>query len=180
MSQIESYERPYHIVLGDDGGDVCSISFEEGPDLPIYMARRQLTALIFTFVQKLPEDDPERAELEKIRRTFHDAQGGDLVFGKIMRWTNKKGTTRVIGILEKGQKYTEAGQPRSVRDPNYKPPKQAEVRRYLTVAERLAENDIEASKDRRPRATPQAKQQSEAERIADKMAKAARKAAEGS
>jgi hypothetical protein len=180
MAQIEPYERPYNIVYGEDGGEQSTVNFEEGPDLPPYKARRMVTAIVFDNIQKLPEDDPEREELEKIRRTFHEASGGDLVFGKVMRWTNKKGKTRFIGIVEKGQDYTTAGQTRSQRDPNYKPPETPSARHYQTAAERMQDADREIrSRGNRPVATPAQVRQSEAERIADKMAKASRQAVEG-
>lgn len=183
MAQIEEYERPYNVVYGEDGGEASMIPGPDdgGVDWPIYKARRVLTAAVFVQLQKLPEGDEEREALENIRRTFHEASGGDLVFGKVMRWVNKHGKTRFIGIVEKGQKYTTAGQPRSVRDPNYKPPQQHGARTYKTAKERLDEADREMRQrhDRRPVATPQQKRETEAERIAAKMAKASLDAAEG-
>lgn len=177
MAQIEPFERPYNIVYGEDGGKQSVVNFEEGPDLPQYKARRMITAILFDNVQKLPQGEPEREDLEKIRRTFHEASGGDLVFGKIMRWINRKGRTRFIGIVEKGQDYTTAGQTRQQRDPNYVAPPREEVRHYTTASERL--QDADRAVRGRPVATGREKRQTEAERIADKMAKASRQAVEG-
>jgi hypothetical protein len=157
--QIEEYERPFNVVYGEDGGDAAVIPGPEGDDFPVWKARRYAVAVIQAQVEKLPEGD-ERDALDKIRREFHLAQTGDLVFGMIRRWMNRNGHKRFIGITPKGTDYRDAGKspvaPASTRhfphQSEFAPPRQA--------------------------SKPKAPAMSEAERIADRMAKAARKAVE--
>lgn len=172
MSQIKDFERPYNVVYGEYGVDEKIVPGPEGPDFPLWKARRMLTALLKSQEEKATDVD-EKETFFHIRRTFHMAAAGDLVFGKIARFKNKAGKGRFIGIVEKGQKHTEAGQSRQQRDPNYVPPK-----RTTTFPHSARDVDM----DRLNRRTPppaMPRRQSEAERIADKMAKASRKAAEG-
>jgi hypothetical protein len=152
--QIEEYERPYRVVFGEDGGDANVIPGPEGPDFPIWRARRWLVAVIQAQVEKLPEGD-ERTALDNIQREFHAAQTGDLVLGMIRRWTNRKGQRRFIGVTPAGTDYRDAGKSPTAESPA----------RYFPDAA-----------PGQPKPKPA---MSEAERIADRMAKAARKAVEG-
>lgn len=169
QKQIEEYERAYNVVYGEVGQPQKIVPGPEGPDFPLWKARRMVTALLKSQEEKATDAD-EREAFFHIRQTFHTAGVGDLVFGKIARFRNKKGKVRFVGIVEKDQDYTEAGKSRRERDPDYEPPKPS------VWAGLSAPTGVSQGRRRLP---PEPPQVSEAERIAGKMAKASREVAEG-
>jgi hypothetical protein len=123
-------------------------------------------ALLHNQIEKTDEG-PEQEELREIRDYFKHAPLGDIVFGRVKKFTNKKGRTRFIGIVKKGGDYRTAGEVPKPHAPSkpflFEPPKMPDQGR------------------RRKHAAPPAapRKPTEAERIADKMAKASHKAATG-
>lgn len=165
MSQIEEYEKPYHVVFGDDGGEAKVIPGPEGPDFPIWRARQMVLAVLTAQLEKT-NDEGEAEEFKKLRSAFRLAQTGEIVFGMIRKFKNRKGKQRFIGITPKGVDYREVG-----------PPKAAPSDKFIPRFDPTLMTGVPPKKAQ-PR-KPAAKPVSDAERIADKMAKAARKAVEG-
>jgi len=160
MTQIETYERPYHVVYGEYGGDAKTVDGDEGADWPIYKARRMVVALLTAQIGKT-EDEGERQALIDIREAFTDATTGEIVWGMVRRWKNRLGKTRFIGLVCRGQDYRKAGD-----NPNPRPgfvPSRHSTRTIL---------------DDRPEQITEAPIMTDAMRIADKMAAASRKAVE--
>lgn len=162
--QIEEYERPYQIVYGEDGGEAQVVHGTEGPDWPIWRAPRMVVALLTKQIERAEGEEAE--ELAKIRQAFKNADTGEVIWGMIRKWRNKKGKTRFIGLIQKGQHYREAGTPPTPSNKGFVP--------SLSKVASLNENDRHLSTG----VPPKAPAMSEAERIADKMAKASRKAVE--
>jgi hypothetical protein len=166
-NQIEPFERPYQIVYGEDGGEQRPVPSAGGTEWPLWRARRMVIALIAAQIAKT--DDPaEREQLAAAKQAFLTASTGEIVFGMIRRWKNRKGKTRFIGMVEKGQDYRKAGE-------NPFPSKSFRPSQHHPVS--VSDNDhlrygVE-TKTAKPVTPPP---MSEAERIADKMAKASRKA----
>jgi hypothetical protein len=175
VPQIESYERPYVVVYGEDGGEQQVITGPEGHYFPIYKARRMVVALLTSEIEKESTTDEERKALQSIRLVFNEAETGALVFGKIQKWLNRHGKRRFIGMVEKDQDYRKAGLKPAERDPNYQPPR---VRDFpVSTFDRTARPSGGVTGDERKIVSPKPK--SDAERIAEKMAKSAREAVDG-
>lgn len=169
MSQIEDFETPYNIVFGDDGGDAQIIPGPGGKDFPIWRARNFVVAILKAQMEKTDDPD-ERREFDKIRNQFRFAETGDMVFGMIRRFKNRKGKKRFIGVTPKGVDYREAGRVPQPVEPKNLPPLPRDDHRLRTGA------NLDGTQGRgRQKPKPQP---SEAERIAGKMAQAARKAVE--
>jgi hypothetical protein len=168
MTQITEYERPFNIVFGNDGDEPTVVSGPEGPDFPIWRARQFVLALLKSQEGKT-EDTDERSAFINLRQQFRAAETGDLLFGMVRKFTNRKGIKRFIGIVPKGIDYRDAGKPARKPEPKNLPPLLPDTaeRRFGTVAQQ-----------QRP-TRPQKPQPTEAERIAAKMAKASRDAVEG-
>jgi hypothetical protein len=155
--QIETYERPYNVVYGTFGEKPSVVSGAEGPDWPVWRARRMVVALLTTQMNKLTANDPERDALKAIKEEFQQATTGEVMWGMIRKWKNRHGVQRFIGLVERGRDYKRAGQtPMPVRPSVPRP-----------------FPDVPPTSRRKPI------EESEAERIADRMAKAARRAVEG-
>lgn len=184
-NQIEEYEHPYQVVYGADGEPPKLVPGEGGTDWPIYKARRMVVALLTAQVEKLPEDDPEAVELRKIRQAFQNASTGEVVWGMVKFWKNKKGRKRFIGLVEKGRGIDDAGQSPNKGGfvPSHHPTKSLDDNDYLRHGA-LRDGQFVRQPPMSTRGDPAklreiANRDSEAARIADRMAKAARKAVEG-
>lgn len=165
--QIETYERPYEIVYGEDGGEQRAVPGQGGTDWPIWRARRMIVAMVTAQIAKT-DHEGEREALDEVRQAFQDASTSEVVFGMVKRWKNRKGKTRFIGMVNKGQDYRKAGQ-------NPDPSKTFRPSRHHPAS--IDDNDHlrygVTTKTGQPVTPPP---MSEAERIADKMAKASRSA----
>lgn len=160
MTQIQNYERPFNVVFGEDEGEAIVVEGPQGPDFPIWGARRFIMALLTTEIERVENDD-QKAELRNLRHQFGEAHTGELIFGMVRRFKNRFGKTRFIGLVQKGQDYRTAGQqPTRTSSKHYhddwRPPQRKATQPTTT---------------KRPDVDPQ--------QIADKMAKAARRAVEG-
>lgn len=181
MAQIEDYERPFVVVYGEDGQPNADIiSGADGPHFPIYKARRMIVALLTTEIEKPSTTEAEREALQIIRREFNNAETGALVFGKVMRWLNRHGKRRFIGMVEEDQHYTKAGMKPAERKPGYQPPRVRDfpVGSSFDHGARPGRGafGVDPGEDRRI-VTPQ--RETDAERIAKAMAKSAREAVDG-
>jgi hypothetical protein len=155
--QIEEYERPYNVVYGTFGEKPSVVSGAEGPDWPVWRARRMVVALLTTQMNKLADGDPERDALAAIKEEFQQAMTGEVMWGMIRKWQNRHGVQRFIGLVQRGRDYKRAGQSPTPVKPSIPRP----------------------FPDAPPVPRPKTTQESEAERIAARMAKAARRAVEG-
>lgn len=170
MSQIEEYERPYQIVYGTDGDEPSLVPGPTGAtEWPIWRAKRMVIALLTSQIEKTANGD-EREALAKIRQAFHEATTGEVIWGMVMFWKNRKGNRRFIGMIEKGRDYREAG--KSPNKPGFTP--SAHPTRSLDSNAHLRFGVSHSTG--RPVTT---RRPSDAERIAARMAGAARGAVEG-
>lgn len=166
--QIEEYEHPYHVVYGTVGEEPKLVPGKEGDNWPIWRARPMVVALLTAQINKLPDDDPEAVALLKIRQAFQEATTGEVVWGMVRSWRNKKGVKRFIGIIEKGRTVTDAGRSPKGFVPSKHHPKPS-IDRNNHLRHGVGHGTA------KPVTPPP---QSEAERIADRMAKSARAAVE--